>query len=234
MRHAVRRRDLTHATVALCAVLAGCDISIEPEDGPTLVRFVNAAPDAIGPLRFVLSGVPSAVLQRGESSTYTTVEPRVYAVLIEDETEGWTVDGNVRIVQGLYQTLYAFGDSNDGEVAILVGDEPTPPASGRSLLRFLHFASALTAGVDVHILADGEAVDPQAPVLSDRPYASQPLYFFVTAGSRRIVLTTPGTNDVIIDSGLLQFTSGAWYTTVFLNDDVGEPEVILLRDGVDS
>src|SRR5687767_13051592 len=90
----------THAIVALCAVLAACDVNIEPEEGPTLVRFVNVAPDAIGPLTFVLSGGPSAVLQRGESSTYVTTEPRVYAVLIEDDGETWTVNGNVRIVQG--------------------------------------------------------------------------------------------------------------------------------------
>jgi hypothetical protein len=226
----MRRRGQRYGALLLCGALAACDPGIGVEEGPTLLRFVNTAPDAAGPLRFVLTGGPGAVLQRGDESGYAEVTPRVYPLTIDDDASKWTFTSNVRVVEGLMQTLYAFGNAS-GEAAILVGDEPTRPGEGRALIRILHLASA-TGAADAHILQAGQGIDPAAAVATGMTFPSERLYFFVGAGTHRIVLTVSGTANVIVDSGPLEFASGAVYSAVLLNDDAGAVEVIRLRDGV--
>ena len=231
MRRGHGRCGRLAAAVALCAAIAACDTSVGPEEGPTLVRFVNATPDAVGPLRFVLTGGPSAVLQRGDESGYSEITPRVYPTTIEDDASTWFITGELRIIQGIFQTVYAFGDAS-AEAAVLVGDEPARPAEGQSLLRVLHLAGGVAGAADVHILSVGEAVDPgSTDRVAGMVFPSERDYFFVDAGTHRIVLTAAGTANVLIDSGPLDFTSRGAYTAVFLNDNADAPELIRLRDG---
>jgi hypothetical protein len=232
MRRGLGRRSRPHGTLLLCGILAACDPSIGVEDGPTLLRFVNTAPDASGPLRFVLTGGPGAVLQRGDESDYAEVTPRSYALTIEDDVAKWAFTSSVRVTEGLMQTMYAFGNASD-EAAILVGDEPTLPGAGRALLRILHLASATGGAADAHVVQAGQAIEPGTAVATEMTFPSERIYLFIGAGTHRVVFTVSGTTaNVIVDSGPLEFASGAVYTAVLLNDAAGAAELIRLRDGV--
>jgi len=219
------------ASVVLGALLAACQPSLSPEDGPTLVRFFNAASDAQGPLRFSLSGGFSSTLARGDESGYAEIVGGVYAVTVEDEASRWSAGGNMLINRGVVQTVYAFG-SADAEAVVLVGDEPRLPGENQALVRILHLAGAITGAVDVHILQVGQAVNPAAPAAVGLTFPSEHQYVFVDAVPRRIVVTVPGTATVIVDSGPLDFSPRAAYTAVLLNDSAGAAELIRLRDGV--
>jgi hypothetical protein len=224
------RRARVTGGPALAVLLAACQPSIEPEDGATLIRFVNAASDAQGPLGFVFGGNLAATLLRGEESGYAEVSPGIYPITIEDDGANWTVTGNLNINRGFVQTLYAFGVA-DAEAAILVGDEPRPPGDTQALVRILHLAGAAAAAVDVHILQVGEAVNPANPTAIGLAFATGSTYVFVNAGSHRLVITERGTANIVIDSGALEFSQRAPYTAVLLNDNAGAPELIRLRDG---
>lgn len=217
--------------VALCFCLLACDASLGPDPGPTLVRFVNAAPDAVGALQFTLQGGPSAQLLRGESSAYIETDARTYPLVIEDEAGQWSITDDIRIEPGLHQTLIAFGAAADAG-GILVGDEPGLPRSGQFFARILHLGPDIPGTLDVHVLAVGEQPDEGSRATADIGYPSNVEHFAVNAGSWRIVLTTAGTTDIVLDSGVHTYGSREAYTFVILNADDGGPELIRLRDGV--
>jgi hypothetical protein len=210
-------------------LIAGCDAHLGPDEGPTRVRFVNAVPDALSPLEFVLQGGPATMLARGAASDYLPVEGRQYAVSVHDDSDGWTVNGNLNIVAGLNQTLIAFSDASDPG-ALLVSDEPGNARTGQFLIRFLHLAPHLTNALDVHFLQTGQTINPGSAAVSELTYPANGEHFAVNAGTWRVVLADAGTSDIVLDTGPLNFTSRTNHTMVIYNEDDAAPRLIHLVD----
>lgn len=220
----------TACLLFVMAVAGACDARLGPDDGPTRIRFVNAAPDALGPLRFALEGGPTARLERGEHSAYLAVDPRTWSVAIHDEAGAWTVTGNLQVAGGLYQTLVAFGEAL-GPAAILLGDEPGRGRENQAVTRFLHLAPGLSGTLDVHFLPEGDAVDPDRAAIAGLDYPATQEHFPLNAGTWRVVLARGGEPDIVLDSGPLVFTGRHAYTFIIFNADDGSPHMLRIRDG---
>ena len=217
------------ALVALCCASVACDATIGPEDGPARIRFVNAVPDALSALQFSLSAGPAASLEQGASSAYVELTADVHTLLVRDESNAWTVSGDIEVVGGLYQSVIAFGNTGE-EGAILVSDEPGRPRSGGANVRLLHLAP-LAGTLDVHVLADGQPIEPDRPLIGTLAYPSNPGHIRVTAGTARVIITASGTDDVLFRSEPLQLAAGDNYTIVLTNTPEGALQIIQLRDG---
>src|SRR5688500_5798086 len=215
--------------VALCCALIACDARLGPDEGPTFIRFVNAVPDALSPITFTLPQGPSASLQHGASSEYADVTARVYTITVRDESNGWNVSGDLEVAPGLYQSLIAFGTVAN-EAAILVSDEPGTPRPGSANVRFLHLAP-LAPNLDVHVVTEGQAIEPDRPLFGGLTYPSNPGHIRVSAGTARIVVTTAGTASTLFRSNPLEFLNGEIYTVIITNADDGTIELMRLPDG---
>ncbi|HSL69386.1 MAG TPA: DUF4397 domain-containing protein [Longimicrobiales bacterium] len=220
---------VTRGWLIAALLIAGCDAHLGPDEGPTRVRFVNAVPDALSPLEFVLQGGPSTVLARGAASDYLAVDGKQYALSVHDDSDGWTVSGDLNIVPGLNQTLIAFSDASDPG-ALLVSDEPGTARTGQFLIRFLHLAPHLTSALDVHFLQTGEVINPGSAAVTDLTYPANGEHFAVNVGTWRVVLSDAGTSDIVLDSGPLDFASRTNHTVVIYNEDDATPRLIHLID----
>jgi hypothetical protein len=227
-----RRRSTTRLVLAgaLLAGLNACDTGVEPEPGPTLIRFVNAAPDASGPLAVRLQGSVNTTLARGESTDYVAIEPGSYPLTVADGVGTWSIGGDLQVVQGFYQTFYVYGSST-AEGGVLLGDEPGQAPAGQGLVRFLHLAAFISDTADLHIAPIGTPLDNTTLVVSGLIYPTQLEYFRLNAGVYRFIITRKNTTTVMIDSGPLDVSAGKAYTAVFLNGPDRTPEIIRLDDG---
>ncbi|MFZ5625051.1 MAG: DUF4397 domain-containing protein [Gemmatimonadota bacterium] len=203
------RRTLTAGLLLVAA--AGC--GSDPGTGPTAtgrVRFVHAV-EGFPTLQLDLAATTAgASLAFGTASDYFTVNQGAYTFRIT--APSGSVSFGTPIAGNLDQTIVAYGDQV-GVGANITNDDPPPPAAGQIKIRVLHGIRSLGA-LDVHVVAPGAAVDPNAPVFANLPYTNLTAYSERPAGTYQIVVTLPAAATELLRTAPQDLPAGAVRTVV--------------------
>ena len=131
-------------------------------------------------------------------------------------------------------TLFVFGDDKDSSLSLVL-DDNSSPSSGKSRLRFVQ-AATTESGVDVYITKASELIANAIPSFENRRFKSISNYVESESGDYRIRVTKSNSPVVLVDSGIVSFSSGS-VSTIILTDkkeDRGLPDLLIANDKDDN
>jgi hypothetical protein len=182
------------------------------------LRLVNLVSDSnLTQLYWMGAPVSPRTLEFREDSGYQSRESGrstadLYAVdlgTLDSENLWLTTDGEY--------TLFGVGDIGNGSAKLVKIDDDTRPAVDAVKVRFFH-GSPSAGPLDVYFTAPGVDLADVAPNYKAVSYQSATNYVWMAPGTYRVRLTTPGTKDVIIDTGSLEGTAGQVFTVCAIGD----------------
>lgn len=190
------------------------------QTGTASVRVVHASADAPQVNVWLDGNAAFQGLSFKDYTDYTPVPPGTHTVALAlTSTGAVALQQSFVLAPGGTYTFYAVGLAAKGTLAIIgTGDDPTTPAAGNTKVRVVHAASTAPA-VDVYATAPFAAL-PDAPLLSNVPFAASSGYLTVPAGTYQARVTPTGTKTVAIDSGRLPLTGATTRTIVAVDPKV--------------
>lgn len=233
--------------IAASLALAGCFSSsssssrttgalpIAPGEPTADVRVLHASSDAPNVDIYVEGTLAIPNLAFGEATSFVQVPAQ--ALQIDIRAAGSAADSDpafsatVAPAADASYTLVAYGLLGGAEDAafdlLTIADDRTSPAEGFFRLFVLH--AALQAGtVDVY-LDSGTSEELGQPTIEDfTPRSDTNSYLELATGTYRVRLTPAGETDVVYDSGLIDFQSGASYFVAALDRPSGLSPVSLV------
>lgn len=229
----MRQRSPLVLTCILISALAAGACSDSNGTDNTLdarIRYVNVVKFTTGAVEIGLRDGPSDVVGFGDVTAYEALRPGDYVVFVEDEAGPLDVNGSAFLSAGTDHTLAITGQS-DLPRAMFLSDDPGEPDVGQAYVRVAN--GGLQIGpVDVYLLLPGEQVDG-TPTVGALDWLNITLYGEFTSGEITLVLTDPGTEDVVFDSGPISLPSAS-VRTLFLFDGAAaldEIDLLVLNDG---
>lgn len=136
------------------------------------------------------------------------------------------VDFNVPLADGESKTVIAYNDFAHIKASVLTDDRSTP-APG--VMRVRIFDLSPSAGnVDVYFNPPSTNIANVAPTNPNVSFEENLGYVTIPAGAYRIFITKAGTKNVIMDSGVQQFTSQEVRTIILLDKKGGGTPLLAL------
>jgi hypothetical protein len=231
--------------IAASLALAGCFSSssssttgalpIAPGEPTADVRVLHASADAPNVDIYVEGTLAIPNLAFGEATGFVQVPAK--ALRIDIRAAGSAVDSDpafsatVSPAADASYTLVAYGLLGGAEDAafdlLTIADDRTNAAEGFFRLFVLH--AAVQAGtVDVYLDSGTSEELGQATIEDFTPRADTGSYLELATGTYRVRLTPAGETDVVYDSGLIDFQSGASYFVAALDRPSGLSPVSLV------
>ena len=183
------------------------------------LRFVQASSGQPA-LNLVVDGKTQASnLSYGNATTYLTVKTgsrHVQAVptLPLNSTKA-VFDTSVPISSSGNATVLMTGPAS-GVKSVVLTDGGTAAVTGDGYVRVIN-ASVNMGAADVYLIPAGSSLSSAKPVATNVGFDGNPGYQAVLAGDYELIMTSPGTFNVLLDSGPINLTTGQNWTVVVLD-----------------
>lgn len=183
------------------------------------LRFVQASSGQPA-LNLVVDGTTQASnLSYGNATTYLTVKTgsrHVQAVptLPLNSTKA-VFDTSVPISSGANATVLMTGPAS-GVKSVVLTDGGTAAVTGDGYVRVIN-ASVNMGAADVYLIPAGSSLSAATPAATNVGFDGNPGYKLVVAGDYELIMTSPGTLNVLLDSGPINLTTGQNWTVVVLD-----------------
>lgn len=201
------RVTLAALAVLLTAATTGCSDNNSNPVSPTptaRVMAVHASPDAPAVDLLVDGSVVGSGLAYPSNTGYLTVGAGARNVKVNVAGTSTTViDANVTVANGLNYSVFAC-DSVAVIGAVVLVDDLTPPASGKSHVRFVHLSPDAPA-VDIAVQG-GPVVFPNIAFQGSTAFAP------VDAGTYNLEVRLAGTGTVVLSVPGVALQAGKIYT----------------------
>jgi hypothetical protein len=201
--------------VALSSALVLASVSFNAcGNGHAQTRFVAASPDAPG-VDFLVDGaiLASNLVFPSTNNAYLTVTSGNRPV--EVRQTGTTTDlvdaSNVDFINHDQYTLFFTGLTKanpPNQTVNQVPDDNTPPASGKTKLRFFHASPGGPGHVDIYVIAPGTPITNLSPSIGALAYQQASMYLNVAAATYEIIVTAVGSKTSVVDQTPPTFTAG--------------------------
>ena len=200
--------------------LPGLGCGDSSSSGTASLRIMQASPDAPHVTVIVDGDSLATNLNYGANSGYLSVKPGSPRVQVVAASGSQTLyDQPVSIADNGKQTLVLTGPAASiSPVSLTDGGTTTTTGSGH--VRVLN-ASSTMGSADVYIVPPGSSLAGATPVSSSLAFTKDTGYQVVVAGSYEVFLTTPGTTNVLVDTGPLSLTANQNQTIVSLDGVAG-------------
>lgn len=218
-------------SVAFVAILGatlfavGCGGS----SGTGQIRFVQASPGE-PLLNLLVDGTQQASnLTYGNATAYLTVKPSSHHVQAVPVSGGSAVfDVSVPVTSSGNTTVLMTGPAS-GIKSIVLTDGGTTAVTGDSFVRVLN-ASLTMGAADVYIVAAGTSLSGVKPVSANVGFDQNGGYQPAVAGDYEVIMTSPGTQNVLLDTGPINLTAGQNWTLVVLDGTSGGFTFTVMQD----
>lgn len=116
------------------------------------------------------------------------------------------------IENGKAYTIIAFGTEATPQ-SLALAEDLAAPAAGKAKVRVAHAAAAQGA-VDMYVLEDAEELEDADPTKANLAMKAASDYVVVDGGDYDVILTAPGTKDVLLTIANVQLAAGKVVTLV--------------------
>lgn len=204
------------ALVMISAFLAnGCGSSGNSDTG--LLRFVAVSPDAPHVNLLIDGATQGSNLAYGNTTDYVTVKAvnsPLQAVPVNSSSP--LLDTTVSVTKSGHQTLLMTGATANIK-SLLLTDGGTTSSTGNGYVRVIN--TSVTMGpADVYIVTGASGITGATPVIAALDFDGSSSYQLVAAGNYRVVMTTPGTKSILLDTGPLNLTGSQNWTVLVLDN----------------
>jgi Domain of unknown function (DUF4397) len=220
-----------HAALALVLIAAflatGCSSSGSSDTGQ--LRFVAVSPDAPHVDLLIDGTTQGSNLAYGNTTDYLTVKTesrRIQAVPVSSSTP--LLDTTVSVTKTGHQTLLMTGAMAKIK-SLLLTDGGTTSSTGNGYVRVINTSVAM-GPADVYIVTGTSGITGATPVIAGLDFDGSSSYQLVAAGNYRVVVTTPGTKSILLDTGPLNMTASQNWTMLVLDDLNGGFSFSALQD----
>ena len=212
-------RNWRVAAAVAALLLAGACHNSGHNQNSTDMRALNAVADA-EPLDFLVADdVKVSALALGAASPYSEFSAGSRDVKVRSSTvQSVLAEKSITFGNGVNTTLIAYGPRAATQLQLLL-DDTTAPSSGRFKVRGVGLAPN-AAAIDLYVTSGD--ISSVAPTISGVPYGGASGYTEVSAGTYRIVFTTPGTKDIIFQSPTQTLNEGAKLTVAVIPASGGQ------------
>lgn len=213
------------ALVGLALVgLVGCGTDHGGGPTHTRLRFVNLVDDSVLTQLFWM-GLPVSprTLEYREDSGYQSKDSGRAPVDLYAVNLGTLDTENEWLRTDMEYSFMGVGSIGGGTATLVKLDDDTRPAVDMTKVRIFH-GSPAAGPVDIYItLPNVDLVDVK-PNYKTYGFKTVTEYVHVAPGTFRVRMTTPGTKDVVIDTGTVECSAGQVYTVCAIGDPgVGQP-----------
>lgn len=184
------------------------------------VRFVQVSPDSPHVDVLVDGTTQSSNLAYGNTTDYLTVKTEtrhIEAVPVNSSSP--LLDTTVNITESGHQTLLMTGATSDIK-PLLLTDGGTTASTGKGYVRVINTSVAM-GPADVYIVTGASGITGVTPVIGALDFDGSSSYQLVAAGNYRVVMTTPGTKSILLDTGPLNMTASQNWTLLILDASNG-------------
>lgn len=183
------------------------------------LRFVQASSGQPA-LNLLVDGKTQAFnLSYGNATSYLTVKTgsrHVQAVPTNPPNSTKAVfDTSVAISNSANTTVLMTGQPSSVKPLVLT-DGGTASVTGDGYVRVIN-ASLNMGAADVYLIPAGSSLSGAKPVATSVGFDGNPGYQAVLAGDYELIMTSPGTLNVLLDSGPINLTTGQNWTDVVLD-----------------
>ena len=195
------------------------------------LRIVMASPDA-PPVDILIDGTQVATaLAYTNSTSYTAVKAgqrRVQALTVSNSTS--IFDQPIAVTASANLTLLLTGpESKIQSVLLTDGATTTTTATGTGKVRIVN-ASATMGPADVYIVSAGTGLAGATPVATKLSFDQATAYESAAIGNYEVFMTSPGTTNLLLDTGALALTQSQFQTVVAVDATSGGFNYIALTD----
>jgi len=206
---------------------SGCGGSGSGTDA--MVRFLIASPDAPLVTIFIDGKSVSGNLSYGNATAYISVKPGSRHIQVTPVSGASPIfDQTISFAAG--STTSSSSTSSSNQTLLLTGqaasiqlvtltDGGTTLTTGDGYVRVVN-ASATMGAADVYIVPAGSGIGGASPVKAGLTFDQNTGYQLTIAGNYQVFMTTPGTNNALLDTGSLSLNAAQNQTVVAL-DGVG-------------
>lgn len=184
------------------------------------IRFVQASPGQPLLNLFVDGKQQASNLDYGNATAYLTVNPgsrHVQAVPVSGGSAAFDV--SVPVTSSKNTTVLMTGPTS-GVKSVVLTDGGTTAVTGDGFVRVLD--ASLTMGpADVYIVTAGTSLSGVQPVSANLSFDQDGGYQQVVAGDYEVILTKPGTQIALLDTGPINLTAAQNWTLVVLDGSGG-------------
>lgn len=196
------------------------------------LRLVQASPGQ-PLLNLVIDGTTQASnLGYGNATAYVTVKAgsrHVQAVpTLPVNSTTILFDTSVPVSDSGNTTVLMTGPAS-GVKPLVVTDGGTAAVAGDGFVRLVNASLTMGAG-DVYLLPAGTSLTGAKPVATNVGFDGNPGYQAVVAGDFEMIMTSPGTLNVLLDTGPVNLTAGQNWTVVVLDGNSGGFAFTLMQD----
>jgi len=221
-------RRFALVAVSLAAIFAtGCGSSGSSKTGQ--LRFMQASPSAPHVDLLIDNTTQASNLAYGNTTGYLTVKVgnrRLDAVPVNSTSA--ILDLSVPITENGNTTVLLTGSTGSIK-SLTLTDGGTSSTTGDGYVRVLN-ASVSMGAADVYIVAAGSGITGVTPVATGLVLNQSAGYHLTPAGNYEVLMTSPGTSSVLLDSGPINLASGENWTFIALDGAGGGFSFSLLKD----
>lgn len=210
--------------LGLC-LLSGCGGGGSSTTGN--LRFVQGSPDAPVATVYNERKLISANLSYGNNTPYFSFASGSRLRVYQGSGSQVLFQETPSITSGSNETLILTGPIAN-PTSVLLSDGGTSPATGDGEVRVVN-ASRNIGTPDVYVIASGTSIAGVTPTISGLAFNSSAGYSQIPEGSYEVVMTTPNTKNVLLDTGAITLTSGN-QTVIGLDGAAGGFTFALLTD----
>lgn len=196
------------------------------------IRVLMASPSA-PPVDILIDGGQVAT-----SLGYTNSMPYVPVNPGQRHVEGIAVSNSatifqqtVAVTESAELTLVVTGPASKAETLVLT-DASTSSivvTTGEGSVRVVN-ASSNMGPADVYVVNAGTGIAGVTPIASDLPFGQATGYQLTAIGNYEVFMTTPGTSNVLLDTGPLALTQSQYQTVVAVDGTTGGSNYVALTD----
>lgn len=195
------------------------------------IRLVQASPNAPA-LDFVLDGTTQASdMLYGNASAYVTVKAgsrRVQAIPVNSTSA--IFDSSVSVGDSDNKTVLLTGSSPSLQSVVLTDGGTTTTTTGQTFVRVVN-ASASMGAADVYLVPAGTGITGVTPVATSLAFDQSGGYQTVATGGYEVLMTSPGTHNILLDTGPINsVTTSQNWTVVILDGKSGGFSFTVLQD----
>ena len=217
----------TSAAVFCSAIfLAGCGSSCSHTGQ---LRFFQASPSAPH-VDVLIDGITQGSnLAYGNTTGYISVKSgnrRLDAVPVNATSP--VLDVSVPITDNANSTVLLTG-STGALKPLVLADGGTTSTTGDGNVRVVN-ASVSMGPADVYIVPAGGGIHGVTPVATNLTLSQSAGYHLTPAGNYEVFMTSPGTSNILLDSGPVNLTSPDNWTFIALDGSSGGFTFSLLKD----
>jgi Domain of unknown function (DUF4397) len=218
--------------IALCfgiALMIGCGGS--GTSTTQQLRMVMASPDAPA-VDILIDGTQVATaLLYTNSTSYTPVKTgqrRVQVLTVSNSTS--IFDQTISVAASSNQTLLLTGPASKIQSVLLTdGSSTTTTTTGTGKVRVVN-ASATMGPADVYIVNAGTGLSGATPIATSLSFDNSTAYESAATPNYEVLTTSPGTTNLLLDTGTLALTQSQFQTVVVVDATGGGFNYIALTD----